>query len=89
MEGQDVFLDRLSGALIRSFFMGYALLLLWFVLFAFGPDWMFRMQSQWFEISKAEFNIIHYCGIGLMKIILIVFFLFPYISIRMVLRKKQ
>ena len=89
MEAQIVFLYRLAGIFIRSFFMGYTLLILWFLIFIFEPDWMYRLQSQWFEMSRSSFNIIHYCGMGLLKISLIVFFLFPYLAIRMILRKKE
>jgi hypothetical protein len=86
---RNEFLEYLAKILIRTFFLGLALLILWFLFFAFATDWMYRMQSQWFEMSKTSFYLINYCGIGLLKITILVFFLFPYLSVRLVLHKKR
>lgn len=82
------FFDCLAGILIRTFFLGLALLMLWSLFFTFAGDWMYRVHSQWFEMSRTSFNLINYCGIGLLKITILVFFLFPYLAVRMVLQKR-
>jgi hypothetical protein len=82
------FFEYLAKILIRTFFFGLALLILWFLFFAFATDWMYRMQSKWFEMTKTSFYLINYCGIGLLKITILVFFFFPYLSVRLVLKKK-
>ena len=87
-ESIEVTLDYVARVLIRSFLLGYIFVIIWFLLFLFGFDGLYRMQSHWFEISRTGFHIVNYCGIGLAKLILIVFFLLPYLSIRWVLRKK-
>ena len=88
-ESMEVCLECMARILIRSFFMGFALLIVWFLFFAVGADWIHRMHSQWFAMSQSSFNVIHYCGIALLKIILIVFFLIPYFSIRLVLKSRK
>jgi hypothetical protein len=88
-ERNDLLLETLAGILIRSFLFGAALLLLWFVFYLFLPGWTYEMNTKWFNISRQEFELINYCGIGLVKITLLLFFLFPYLSIRLVLRKKK
>jgi hypothetical protein len=88
-EHNDIFLQTLAMILIRSFLLGLALLLLWFLLYLIVPDWMFNINVRWFNIDKHDFELINYCGMGFVKISLLVFFFFPYLSIRLVLRKKK
>ncbi len=88
-ERNDLFLETLGRILIRSFFWGVALLLLWFISYLFLPDWTYEMNTKWFNIGRHEFDLINYCGIGLVKITLLLFFLFPYLSIRLIPRKKK
>ena len=85
----DIFLETLARILIRSFLLGWALLLLWFVFYLFLPGWMYEMNTRWFNIDRHEFDLINYCGIGFVKITLLLFFLFPYLSIKLILWKKK
>jgi hypothetical protein len=86
---QDNFLDRIAGIFLRCFFMCYALLLLWFFLYLFAGNWAYGIQAGWFELSRQDFALVNYCTIAFTKICAIVFFLFPYVLIRLVLRKKR
>ncbi len=58
------------------------LLLVWILLFIMVHDWIYRLHSMWFKISKQQFDSIHYMLIGAFKIITIMFFLIPYLVIR-------
>jgi hypothetical protein len=40
-------------------------------------------------MSEREYSITNYCGIGLLKLYNMVFFLFPYIAINRVLKLKK
>ena len=88
-ERADAFFDTLAKVLIRSFWMGIAVLLWWFVAFLLAADWMYAVHSKWFEITKHDFHIMSYYGMALLKMVIFVFFLLPYLSIRLVLRKKK
>ena len=57
-------------------------LLFWLLTLRVGRDWIYKLHSKWFEIPIERFNIIHYTLIGFFKIILIVFFLVPYLVLR-------
>lgn len=83
------FFECTARVLIWSFLMGVALLMIWFLFFAFGVEWVYSVQSRWFDMGKSSFYIINYCGMGLLKLSLIVFFLFPYLAIRIALRKSK
>ena len=87
-EHNDVFLKRLASILIRSFLFGLAFLLLWFLLYLVAPGWMFEMNAEWFNIGKRDFDLINYFGMGFVKISILLFFFFPYLAIRSMLRKK-
>jgi hypothetical protein len=85
----EVFLETLAKILIRSFFLGLAFLLLWFVSYLIAPDWIFQMNARWFNIGRRDFELINYFGMGFLKIIILLFFLIPYLAIESILRKRK
>jgi len=42
-----------------------------------------------FDLSRHELQLIHYCGMGLVKLAVGVFFFFPWVAIRLVLSKAR
>jgi hypothetical protein len=87
-ERTDILLQRLGAILIRSFLLGLAFLVLWFLFYLMAPDWMFEMNAKWFTIDKRDFDLINYFGMGFVKISIILFFFFPYLAIEWTLRKR-
>jgi hypothetical protein len=87
-ERNDIFLQTLAAILIRSFLIGLAFLLLWFLLYLVAPGWMFETNAIWFNIGRRDFDLINYFGMGFMKISILLFFFFPYLAIRSMLRRK-
>lgn len=88
-ERTDIFLQTLATILIRSFLIGLAFLLLWFLLYLVAPGWMFETNAIWFNIGKRDFDLINYFGMGFVKITILLFFFFPYLAIRSMLRRKE
>ena len=82
-------LAKIAGIFLWCLILSVILLFVWFVFYWFAGDWVFRLHTTWFELSKHEFDLINYCGMGLVKIYIILFFLFPYLAIKLVLRKKK
>ena len=82
-------LDRLAGIFIRCFFLSYALLILWFFLYALLGDLGYGTHAQWFELRRHDYALVNYYGMAFVKICAIIFFLFPYFAIKLVLRKKR
>jgi len=80
-------LETTARVLIRCFLGGAIFLLIWFIAYAVARDWMYVMQSKWFGISREQFELVNYCGIAATKIFIIVMFLIPYASLRLVLKK--
>lgn len=82
-------LDAVAKVLIRCFVLGYLFLLLWFGIYLFAGDLLYRLNGPLFGLSQHEVNLMHFYGIVFVKCCNILFFLFPYIAIRLVLRKTQ
>ena len=76
-------METIAKITIRCFVLGVAVLLCWFFMYLLAGDWMYGIHSRWFELSRHEFAVIHYCGMGLCKLVIFMFFLFPYIACRL------
>ena len=82
-------LDAVAGVCLRCFVLAVCLLLLWFVFFLVGADWAYSIHSRWFDISRHEFTLMYYYVMAFFKMASFLFFLIPYIAIKLILRKKQ
>jgi len=82
-------MDVIAAMLIRCFLGGMVLLMVWFAWFAIAGDWIYQVHSRWFQIPRQSFDAIHYAGMAVTKIAIIVFFLLPWIAIKLLLRKKE
>ncbi len=58
-----------------------ALLILWTVMFMAVPDFVYRIHSKWFPISREAFDITLYALAGGYKIVFLVFNLIPFIAL--------
>jgi len=81
-------LDAVAKVLLRCFVFGFLFLVLWFAIYILADGLLYR-QAAMFHLTPHEVDLIHYCGMGLVKGFVLVFFLFPYIAIRLVLRKRR
>jgi len=55
---------------------------IWALFFMVGRNWLYKLHNKWFAMPIERFNVIHYVLMGIFKIILIVFFLVPYLVLR-------
>lgn len=58
------------------------LLLWWFLAFTLAHDWMHRFHGRWFKLSAEHFDAIHYLGMAVFKIGILLFNLVPYLALR-------
>jgi len=75
-------LDVVAGVLLRCFLLSVLVMLLWFWFMVFGGDFVYRVHSFFFSMTRQQFDLVHYCGLAGLKIGAFVLFLIPYISIR-------
>lgn len=74
---------------LQTFFMwctiiNAALLVLSGMICAFAGDWVYRVQSKWYPVSRDAFNVVIYSFIGVFKIFFLMFNLVPYVALLIV-----
>ena len=58
--------------------INYGILVFWFFNIIVLKEAVFRIHSSIFKMTMEQFNVIHYCGLGLFKLLIFVFNLAPY-----------
>jgi hypothetical protein len=81
------FFEILSKILLRCWIFGFLFLLLWFGIYMLAGGLIYRMHGSMFELSKHDLDVIHYCGMGFVKLSVILFFVFPWVATKLVLKK--
>ena len=70
----------------RNFFMWCSiinggLLILSFLFCSLAANWVYKVQSRRFPMSRDKFNVAMYCLLGSFKLAVIVFNVVPYIAL--------
>ena len=81
-------LEVISQVLIRCVVMGVVVLLFWSGGLAFMGDLVCGVHSKLTPMSTQHFNVIHYAGMLTTKAAVSLLFFFPYIAIRLVIKKR-
>lgn len=74
-------INDLHDFLLYSLAINYGILLIWFGFFALAHDWIYNLHSRWFNFSIQTFDTIHYAGLGIYKIGIILFNLTPLLAL--------
>jgi hypothetical protein len=82
-------LEVIGQVLIRCFIMGVLVLFFWLGALTLAGDLAFSVHSKIIPISRLQFDVINYTGMLMTKAAIFVLFLFPYIAIRLVVRKRS
>lgn len=85
----DNLLESFSFVLITCFILSILFVSLWFVFYLLGAETGYALHSRWFDLTRHDYVLLNYLGMAFVKICAFVFFLFPYISIRLLLRRKR
>jgi nitrate reductase gamma subunit len=81
-------LEVIGQVLIRCFVMGVLVLLFWFGALTLAGDLAYSVHANFVPITQQQFYVIHYVGGLMTKAAVFFLFLFPYIAIRLVIRKR-
>ena len=79
----------MSIEVIRSFLLwcaviNYGVLVLWFLFFVLAHDGIQRFHGKWFHFSREQFDSLHYVGMSIYKIGILLFNLVPYVVLRII-----
>ncbi len=59
--------------------INYGILLLWFLIIGLAHDSLQRLHGRWFHLSTDLFDALHYGGMSIYKIGIILFNLVPFV----------
>ncbi|WP_425919212.1 DUF6868 family protein [Acinetobacter sp. TSRC1-2] len=74
-------LDFWCRFLLSSVLINYIILMIWFLAIIFARDWIKQVHGKWFNLSDATFDAIHYGGMAIYKIGILLFNLVPLIAL--------
>ena len=87
-DSTNLILLAASRVLIRCFVMGLLILLFWGGIILLAGNQVYVIHSSLFMISQQQFYGINYCLLALTKVFVFLFFLVPYVAIKLVLKKS-
>ena len=64
--------------------VNYAILLVWFLVFVFGHEWIQGLHGKWFHLPNDQFDTLHYVGMTIYKIGILLFNLVPLVVLYIV-----
>lgn len=74
----------LSDFLLWCTIVNYLILLLWFAVFALARAWLFRLHGRWFHLTETQFESLHYGGMAVYKIGILLLNLVPLVALHIV-----
>ena len=87
IESTRDFFDTLAKVLVRCWIFGFVLLLLWLAALLTGI--IHKLQGPMMGLSHNELDVIHYSWMAFLKLLVLVLFFIPWLSIKLVLKKKK
>jgi hypothetical protein len=73
--------SELKDVLLWCLGINYGVLLVWFGAFVFAHGWMYRLHTRWFKLSVETFDALHYVGMSVYKIGIILLNLVPLVAL--------
>jgi hypothetical protein len=68
---------ELSKILFICAGLNYVILFVWFVALVFGHDRLYQLHKRWFRFSEETFDSLHYAGMSIYKIGILLLNLVP------------
>jgi hypothetical protein len=79
-----VTIHEIKNILLWCVVLNYLVLFIWFGVFIFVHDSMYQLHSRWFKISVEFFDSIHYAGMAVYKVGILLFALVPLLALCLV-----
>ena len=74
-------LAELKTFLIWCTILNSGFLLIWCAMYFFAGDFVRRVHGRWFELSRGQFDAIHYQGMMIFKLLVFLFNVVPLLSL--------
>ncbi len=82
-------LQLFARLFLICYILGMALLTFWFVIFLAIGNLGHTIHSFFFNISEYDYKLMSYYGMAAVKIFSFVFFLIPFIAIKIALKRNK
>ncbi len=76
--------EMIRGVLGWCVVINFGVLLWWFLFFTLAHDWTYRLHGRWFKLTNEQFDALHYGGMAVFKLGILLFNLVPYLAMRIV-----
>jgi hypothetical protein len=70
-------LHELRHFLLWNTVVNYVVLITWFGALIGARDALYRLHTRWFELTRAQFDSLHYAGMAVYKVGILLFLLVP------------
>lgn len=80
-------LATMEKLLLRCWLFGFVLLFIWLGAILLMGNLIHDLHGPMFGLTKHELDLIFYCGMGILKLIVLACFFIPWLSIKFVLKK--
>jgi hypothetical protein len=81
--------NALKEFLLWSTAINYGVLFLWFGVFVFAHNWLYRMHTRWFKLSVETFDALNYVGVSIYKIGVVLINLVPLIVLYIISQARN
>lgn len=81
-------LETTKDVLLRCWIFGFVLLFIWLGAILLMGNLIYDLHGPIFGLTSHEIDLISYCGMGILKLIVLVCFFIPWLSIKMVLKQS-
>lgn len=72
-------ISDLTSLLGWSAVINYIILLIWFIFFSVGHDFIYNLHGRWFNLRLESFDALHYGLMGIYKLGILLFALVPWL----------
>lgn len=76
-------IELLKALLLHCLVINYLVLLVWFLVFRGAHGWLYRLHERWFRISEERFDALHYGGMAVYKIGVLLLNLSPWLALQL------
>ncbi len=74
-------MQLLHDFLLYNLIINYGILLIWFAVIACAHDFVYRLHTRWFSLSLQTFDTIHYGGMAVYKLGILLLNLAPLLAL--------
>ncbi len=81
--------ETVGKTLLWCAIINYAILLVWFIAFLVAHDWIYIFHGRWFRLTVEQFDMVHYAGMALFKIGILLLNLVPFVALQVSLKSGR